>query len=219
MKIYPLIGLILFLFLPFFMEAQKDQQLNQEYYKDLVQFSGAVVTGDSLHPVPFTHIIDHNTSFGTISDYYGYFSFVARKGDSITFSAVGFKKGLFIIPDTIKSNRYTLFQVMNTDTIYLNETVIYPWPTKEQFKEAFLALELADDDMEIARKNLDRYDLYVRAEAMPMDGSMNYRNYIDQTVNKLYYAGQTQPISLLNPFAWAQFIKAWQDGKFKRKEQ
>lgn len=219
MKIYSLIGLILFLFIPFYLKAQKDQQHNQEYYKDLVQFSGAVVTGDSLHPVPFTHIIDHNTSFGTISDYYGYFSFVARKGDTITFSAMGFKKGQFIIPDTIKNNRYTMFQVMNTDTIYLNETVIYPWPTKEQFKEAFLALELADDDLEIARKNLDRYDLYVRAEAMPMDGSMNYRNYIDQTVNKLYYAGQTQPISLLNPFAWAQFIKAWQDGKFKRKEQ
>lgn len=219
MKIYHLTGFILFLFLPFFMNAQIEQQGQQEYYKDLVQFSGAVVTGDSLHPVPFTHIIDHNTSFGTISDYYGYFSFVARKGDSITFSAVGFKKGLFVIPDTIKNSRYTLFQVMNTDTIYLNETVIYPWPTKEQFKEAFLALELEDDDMEIARKNLDRYDLSVRAEAMPMDGNMNYRNYIDQTVSKLYYAGQTQPISLLNPFAWAQFIKAWQDGKFKRKEQ
>jgi hypothetical protein len=97
--------------------------------------------------------------------------------------------------------------------------VIYPWPTKEQFKEAFLSLQLDnDDDIEIARKNLDRYDLYVRAEAMPMDGSMNYRNYIDQTVSKLYYAGQTQPISVLNPFAWAQFIKAWQDGKFKRKK-
>jgi hypothetical protein len=219
MKIYPIIGFILFLLMPLLMKAQLVQEHNQEYYKDLVQFSGAVVTGDSLHPVPFTHIIDHNTSFGTISDYYGYFSFVARKGDSITFSAVGFKKGLFIIPDTIKENRYTLFQVMATDTIYLNETVIYPWPTKEQFKEAFLSLELDnDDDIEIARKNLDRYDLYVRGEAMPMDGSMNYRNYIDQTVSKLYYAGQTQPISVLNPFAWAQFIKAWQDGKFKRKK-
>ena len=52
-----------------------------------------------------------------------------------------------------------------------------------------------------------------------MDGGMNYQNFIDQTVSKLYYAGQTQPISVLNPFAWAQFIKAWQDGKFKRKKQ
>lgn len=218
MKIYPVISLTLFLLTPLLMEAQKDQQHNQDYYKDIVQFSGAVVTGDSLHPVAFTHIIDHNTGFGTISDYYGYFSFVARKGDTISFSAIGFKKGLFIIPDTIRNNRYAMFQVMATDTIYLNATVIYPWPTKEQFKEAFLNLDIPDDDLEIARKNLDRYELYVRAEAMPMDGSMNYRNYIDQTVSRLYYAGQTQPINLLNPFAWAQFIKAWKDGKFKRKD-
>jgi hypothetical protein len=219
MSINPVISFILLLLLPVFMEAQRNQEDQAEYYRNLVQFSGAVVTGDSLHPVAFTHIIDRNTGYGTISDYYGYFSFVARKGDTITFSSVGFKKGLFVIPDTIHNNRYTMFQVMTSDTIYLSETVIYPWPTKEQFKEAFLKLDIPDDDLEIARKNLDRYELYVRAEAMPMDGSMNYRNYIDQTVSKLYYAGQTQPISLLNPFAWAQFIQAWQDGKFKRKDK
>ena len=219
MNLQAVIWLILFLVLPMLINAQRTQEEQEAYYRNLVQFSGAVVTGDSLHPVAFTHIIDHNTGFGTISDYYGYFSFVARRGDTITFSAVGFKKGRFVIPDTIQNNRYTMFQVMTSDTVYLSETVIYPWPTKEQFKEAFLKLDIPDDDLEIARKNLDRYELYVRAAQTPMDGSMNYRNYIDQTVSKLYYAGQTQPISLLNPFAWAQFIKAWQDGKFKRKEQ
>lgn len=219
MKITLTIIISLLSLLPFFVTAQDEEKRNEEYYKDLVQFSGAVVTGDSLRPVAFTHIIDRKTGFGTISDYYGYFSFVARKGDSISFSAVGFKKGHFVIPDTIHNNRYTMFQVMTSDTIYLSETVIYPWPTREQFKEAFLKLDIPDDDLEIARKNLERYELYVRSQAMPMDGSMNYRNYIDQTVSKLYYAGQTQPISLLNPFAWAQFFKAWQDGKFKRKDK
>jgi hypothetical protein len=219
MEINPVIFFLMCLFLPVCIYAQRTQEDQEQYYKDLVQFSGAVVTGDSLHPVAFSHIIDHNTGFGTISDYYGYFSFVARKGDTITFSAVGFKKGLFIIPDTIHNNRYTMFQVMTSDTIYLAETVIYPWPTKEQFKQAFLTLDIPDDDLEIARKNLERYELYIRGQNMPMDGSMNYRNYIDQTVSKLYYAGQTQPISLLNPFAWAQFIKAWEDGKFKRKDK
>jgi hypothetical protein len=218
MKNYPLTIFILVL-LPFFVIAQDSEKDKEKYYKDLVQFSGAVVSGDSLRPVPFAHIIDHNTGFGTISDYYGYFSFVARKGDTVTFSAVGFKKDSFIIPDTIRSNRYTMFQVMTSDTIYLAETVIYPWPTKEQFKEAFLKLEIPDDDLEIARKNLDRYELYVRSQEIAMDGSMNYRNYIDQTMSKLYYAGQTQPISLLNPFAWAQFFQAWKDGKFKRKDK
>ena len=216
MQKYTLFIIWLPLLMPFLTSAQQDEKHREKYYEGLVQFSGAVVTGDSLRPIPFTHIIDLNTGFGTISDYYGYFSFVARKGDTIDFSAIGFKKTEFIIPDTITSNRYTMFQVMTADTIYLTETVIYPWPTREQFRQAFLNLSIPDDDLEIARKNLSRYDLYVRAQAMPMDGSMNYRHYIDQQVNKLYYAGQTQPISLLNPFAWAQFFKAWQDGKFKR---
>lgn len=216
MRFFALLLIILSI-MPGSILAQKEDMDREEYYEGLVQFSGAVVTSDSLRPVSFTHIIDRNTGFGTISDFYGYFSFVARKGDTIDFSAIGFKKSMFIIPDTMHSNRYTMFQVMTADTVYLSETVIYPWPTQEQFKEAFLSLEVPDDDIEIARRNLERYELYVRAEAMPMDGSMNYRNYIDQTVNKLYYAGQTQPISLLNPFAWAQFIEAWKDGKFKRK--
>jgi hypothetical protein len=216
MRFFALLLIILSI-MPGSILAQREDMDREEYYEGLVQFSGAVVTSDSLRPVSFTHIIDRNTGFGTISDFYGYFSFVARKGDTIVFSAIGFKKSMFIIPDTMHSNRYTMFQVMTADTVYLSETVIYPWPTQEQFKEAFLSLEVPDDDIEIARRNLERYELYVRAEAMPMDGSMNYRNYIDQTVDKLYYAGQTQPISLLNPFAWAQFIEAWKEGKFKRK--
>ncbi len=185
--------------------------------KDLVQFSGVIVTADSLNPVPFTTIMITNTGRGTIADYYGFFSFVAVKNDTIKFSAVGFKDAEFVIPDTITENRYSLIQVMSSDTIMLQETVIYPWPSKEQFREAFINLEIPDDDYEIARKNLEQAELVARAEEYDMDGSMNYKNYINQQTSKLYYAGQAQPISLLNPFAWAQFIKAWRNGDFKRK--
>ncbi len=187
--------------------------------QDLVQFSGVIVTADSIRPIPFAHIIVKNAYYGTISDYNGYFSFVAKKNDTIVFSAVGFKKESFVIPDTIRNNRYSMIQVMATDTIYLSETVIYPWPTREQFKEAFLNLEIPDDDLEIARKNLDKAEIRKRAELMDMDGSMNYKYYIDQKIYQLYYNGQTQPITILNPFAWAQFIKAWKEGKFKRKDK
>lgn len=189
----------------------------EEETRGLVQFSGVIVTNDSLTPIPFSHIINKSTGYGTVSDFSGYFSFVARKADTIRFSAIGFKDETFIIPDTLTQNRYTIFEVMTTDTIYLSETVIYPWPSKEDFKEAFLNLEIPDDDYEIARKNLEHSELMMRAEAMPMDGSMNYQHFIDQTVSKYYYAGQFQPITVLNPFAWAQFIKAWKEGKFKRK--
>jgi len=186
---------------------------------DVIQFSGVVVNGDNLDPVSYTSIIIKNTRRGTLSDYYGYFSFVALKNDTIDFSAVGFKRGSFIIPDTITQKRYSLIQLMSVDTILLEPTIIYPWPTVEDFKKAFVELDIPDDDLEIARKNLAKAEIRDRAEAYKMDGSMNYRNYIQNETSKLYYFGQTQPISILNPFAWAQFIKAWKEGKFKQKKK
>jgi len=186
---------------------------------DLIQFSGIIVSADSINPVPFTHILVKNTWRGTVADYYGYFSFVAAKSDTILFSAMGFKKGEFVIPDTVTSNRYSLIQVMTSDTILLSQTVIYPWPSREEFKEAFLNYDVPDDDYERARKNLDPEQLRDIAANIPMDGSMNYRYSMQLHQQKLYYIGQTQPITVLNPFAWAEFIKAWKEGKFKRKDK
>ncbi len=191
----------------------------QEYERpDLVQFSGMIVTADSLTPIPYAHIVVKHGYRGTVSDYNGFFSFVARQNDTIIFSAIGFKKQYFIVPDTISNNRYSLIQVMANDTIYLSETVIYPWPTKAQFKEAFLNLDIPDDDIAIARKNLSQTDLMRRSLVMQSDGRLNYDYYVTEQTQKLYYNGQTQPITILNPFAWAEFIKSWKDGKFKRKE-
>jgi len=206
-----------FLFLlPLSLLAQNDDQ--QKYYENLVQFTGVVVTGDSLKPVPFTHIIDKNRGFGTISDFYGYFSFAALKGDTIEFSSVGFKKSHFVIPDTIHAPRYTAFQIMTTDTIYLSETVIYPWPSKEQFKKAFINLQVPDDDLEVARKNLEASQIYLRALAMPMDGSMNYRYQMDQITSEYYSYGAIRPYyGIFDVVAWAKFFEAWKEGKFKRK--
>ena len=189
----------------------------QEKDRKPLQFSGVVVTGDDLKPIPYTSILVKNLRRGTISDFYGFFSFVAQEGDVIEFTAMGFKKATFVIPDSLSQNKYSLIQVMNADTILLNETVIYPWPTLEQFKKAFVELKIPDDDLERARKNLALAELKENFDNMPMDGSMNFKNYLNNQQSKLYYTGQMQPNNLLNPIAWAQFIKAWREGKFKKK--
>ena len=129
---------------------------------DVIQFSGIVINADSLNPVPYTSIIINNTRRGTLSDYYGYFSFVALKNDTIVFSSMGFKKNTFIIPDTITQKRYSLIHVMNADTIMLTPTLIYPWPTVEEFKKAFVELDIPDDDLEIAKKNLAKAEMKER---------------------------------------------------------
>jgi hypothetical protein len=192
-------------------------------YDDLVQFSGVVVTADSLRPVPFANISVAKTGRGTTTDYWGFFSLVVHKNDIVTFSAVGYKSGLFRIPDTLTQNRYSLIQVMSSDTIMLTETVIYPWPSKEQFRHAFLTLKIPDDDIEIARRNLaymEMREIYGRnydPERYGFTPGQSYHNYMSAQADKLYYRGQTMPNNLLNPIAWAKFIQAWKRGDFKKK--
>jgi CarboxypepD_reg-like domain len=183
---------------------------------DLIQFSGVVLEGDSLRAVPFTSIIVKNTSRGTISDYYGYFSFVAKKNDTIEFSAIGFNSAQFVIPDTLTTITYSLIQVLRTDTIFLKSVEVYPWPSKEQFKSAFLNLNLADDNLARATKNLDRAALKEQMVGMAIDASLNYKYSMQENQSKLYYAGQYPSNNLLNPIAWAKFIKAWKSGAFKK---
>ncbi len=187
--------------------------------ESLIQFSGIIITGDSLNPVPYASIIVKNTQRGTTSDYYGYFSFVAKPSDTIVFSSIGFKKSEFVIPDTLNDNRYSLIQMLQNDTVMLDEAIVYPWPTQDQFKQAFLNLEIPDDALEIARKNLSEDQLAARAEAMPMNANMNFRYQMQQRTNQMYYAGQYVPNNLLNPLAWAKFVEAWKRGDFKRKDK
>ena len=210
-----LILFILALFPCFILMAQEKEVTDGDNY---IQFSGVILTADSLAPIPLAHIVVINSMRGTVCDFNGYFSFVAKKMDTIEFSAVGFKADRFIVPDSIENNRYSLIQVMSTDTIYLSETVIYPWPTKEEFKKAFLTLKIPDDDLEVARKNLDNRQLMAKAANLPAEGSVSFKYTMQQQLDKLYYNGQTQPITVLNPFAWAKFIKSWKEGDFKRKE-
>jgi hypothetical protein len=187
-------------------------------HNDLVQFSGVVVTADSLKAIPYTSLMIKNTSRGTVSDYFGFFSFVAKMKDTVEFAAIGYKKATFIIPDTLTDQRCSMIQILKPDTILLKEVTIFPWPTKEQFKEAFLHLRIPDDDYTKADKNLDPGQLAYISAGMAMDGSANFKNYMNDHTTQLYYSGQLRPNTLLDPIKWAQFIKMWQNGAFKKKD-
>lgn len=222
MKLYIPLFFTLFLLSFFSVEATAQNSA----YRDpalkprrLIQFSGVVVEGDSLRPVPYASIMIRNSYRGTVSDYFGYFSFVAQETDTLEFSAIGYSDAVFVIPDTLSTNKYSLIQVLATDTIRLKEAVVYPWPSKEEFKQAFLNLELPEDDLVRAGKNMERTDMKERMSGMAMDASMNYKYSMQQYQSKLYYAGQLPPNNLLNPIAWSKFIKAWKNGDFKNKKK
>jgi len=198
----------------FFLGA--NAQLSED--SQLVQFSGVIVTADSLRSIPYSYIMIKNSNRGTVSDYYGFFSFVARMKDTIEFGAVGFKKAIFVIPDTLTDQRCSMIQILKKDTIMLREVMIFPWPTKEQFKEAFVNLRIPDDDLTRAEKNMDPDKIGFLTATMPMDASMNFKNYMNDHTSQIYYSGQLRPNTLLDPIRWAKFIQMWQSGAFKEKE-
>lgn len=184
-----------------------------DYTRGLIQFSGVVVDGEELTPVRFASVMISNTYRGTISDNTGYFSFVASVGDTIHFSSVGYKKADFVIPDTLSTNRYSLIQVLEKDTILLKEQRVYPWPSKEQFKEAFLSLNDPDNDFERAQRNLAMAEQRQENMNVPQRsyGSLAYKYQMQQYQSRLYYAGQYPVNNLLNPIAWSQFIQSWKN--------
>lgn len=186
----------------------------------VVQLSGIVVTGDSLSPVPFAGVFTNSRPYqGIATDYFGFFSIAAEEGDTVNFTCVGYNDSEYVIPDDLKSDRISVVQFLRRDTVQLPTTFIYPWPTPERFREEFLALDLPDSDQERAKKNLESRDLYERMQEMGMDSRESFRFATQRQHEQLLYANQAPPISVLNPIAWAKFIRAWKDGDFKRKDK
>ncbi len=184
----------------------------------VIQFTGLVLTSDSLKPLPYASIWVKNTSRGTTTDYYGFFSIPVYENDILRFSSVGYRDAHYTVPDTLTRARYSAVQMMTQDTIHLDETVVYPWPTREQFRHAFIHTEVPSDDYDRAMRNLAQAEMRERFEKMPMDGSMNFRHHMQQHSDRLYYAGQAPPIRLFDPFAWAEFFKAWREGRFRQSD-
>lgn len=208
-----LIILFSLLFVPFLLKAQL------KAFKDsIIQISGITMTADSLRAIPAVSIIVKGQNRGTISNSQGVFSIVAFKGDTLSFSAVGFRKKEYKIPATLTGNSYSVIQLLTEDTIYLSETIIKPYPTRKEFEKAFVSMDIPNDMYEVARKNNDQAKIRALARSIPIDAGGAYGVFMQKQQQSLYYAGQTPPQNIFNPIAWAQFIEAWKRGDFKRKD-
>ena len=208
-----------FLFLMLCTYTAISQTSERSAFRQVVQIAGVVLDDENLQPIPYVNISVRGTYRGASADANGFFTLVTLAGDLLEFSSIGFRSVIVKIPDSIESDRYTVYQSLQKDTLELPLTVIYPWPTREKFREAFLNLNVPDDDFEIARKNVILSDLRDRARYSRMDAGMNYKHFIQQRTDRLYYAGQQQPNNLLNPFAWAQFLRIWNAQKDERRRQ
>ena len=202
--------LFLFVFIPLVSFSQNDTS------KAVVKIAGVTVTSDSLKPVPFVNILIKGNYTGTMGDYSGFYSIIAKAGDTLVFSSMGYRNEEYIIPDTLKNEQYSLIQILKKDTVLLPTTTIKVWPSYEQFKLAFLNVDIKDSDLARAKKNLDRDILREQALNLHLGEIGNQKYILAQETARLYSIGQLPANNYLNPLAWKRLIKAWKDGEFKK---
>ncbi len=193
----------------------------EEKDKNLVQFSGLIVTEErgQMIPVPYANIFVPHRKTGTTANYQGFFSIVVEKGESINFTALGFRKSTFVIPQSLTEDRYSLVKIMSRDTILLDEAIIFPWPSREHFKTEFLAMNITDALQRRAMENLAAETLDKVREVTPYDGKETGSMYLRQQARNYYYYGQTPPMNIFSPTAWQQFFKSWKNGDYKKKKE
>lgn len=190
-----------------------------------VQLSGLIVTDDSAAQyVPYAHITLLNRMRGTMSSDDGFFSMAALPGDTLRVQAIGFKKEQLVVPKDLKQDSYLVRVVLSRDTTMLQEVTLYPWPTPERFKEAFLATRVPTTLNDIARRNLAIIELKERARAMGYNSDELQDFMLRQQAMQIHNYGRYQGFSnggtailgaLTDPFAWAAFISSLKQNKKK----
>lgn len=183
----------------------------------VVQLYGVIMTADSLVGIPAVSVAIKGQNRGTITNNDGVFSIVVLKGDQVEFTHVSYKPKTITVPRDIEGNQYSVIQLMVADTVYLPATIIRARPTPEQFARDFVNAKVPDDDIEIARKNTDAATRRALMKTIPGDGGEATRLQFNKIANRAVYQGQTPPMNIFNPAAWADFIQAWKRGDFKNK--
>ena len=190
----------------------------QQQERPLVQFTGVVYNSDST-TVAIPYVTITNASYHNqvnLSNYKGYFSFVAHERDTLLFTSIGYAPVKVIIPSNLPNKSYTLQVNIKPKIINLPTFRVFPWATTEEFRKDFLAMKLADDDLEIARKNIERTTSPWAFRNVPRDADEIQSSWAQNENTTILNQHSLMPNPLLNPIAWGTLIKQISDGDKSR---
>lgn len=185
--------------------------------KKFVTFSGFVIDGSNDEPLPGAYVINDRAGRGVFTNAKGYFIIDVFPGDSILFSFLGFRKQFHIIPKNIGLD-YSAVVELSIDAKMLREVKVYPFRTEEEFKTAFLEMELPNQrERELLEKNYSNENIKRMAANQAMGSGGNYRYAMDQQMMHLQGQKQITQNPLTNPFAWRNFIQSVKSGSLTDK--
>jgi hypothetical protein len=147
-------------------------------FSNYLVFRGSLVSQERNKPLSNLIVYNKSLKVGVFTDTSGSFSVYYNVGDTLVCSGLAYQSKIYITTDS--SSRKIITIPLTKKNILLKEKIIYPWPSKEQFKTEFLELKIVDPQLEALKKHLDSKLLYNKWRAYPIlhDAESNYKNYM-----------------------------------------
>lgn len=180
--------------------------------QDRRHITGMVLEMKTNKAIPFTSVYLKNRESGTFADNLGYFSLMAKPGDTIVFSNVGYENIEVVLPPEMSFETYHFIQYLIPETVLLEELTVLAFPSKEQFTQAFL-------DTQVPREEIDRsFDNIAEMKGIMKKQAVEEQYYLEKLQQTQVYmlTGEVPPNNYLNPIRWSNFIRDWKAGKFKK---
>lgn len=201
--------ILLYSALIFLMLGAIAQQQEPVSEKKVIQFTGVIFGPDSVSIIPGVHVYVPKAGRGTTTNPYGFFSMPVLEGDSVVFSAVGFRRESFVVPKHDKDQSLKTIVTLTEDVAFLEEVEVFPYPSEAMFKEAVLAVQLPNqEDINNIEAWLAQQYMRDAYKNLPASPGANHRYFMDQQAQAIQSRYMRPQNNLLNPFAWAQFIRS-----------
>lgn len=205
---------LIILFLLTWFSASAQTTGNDRY----VQVSG-IITDASYRPLAGVAVVSKKLRRGSVSGQTGIYSITSTPGDTVFFRALGFKRYHTVIPVDFTGRNAKVDIALEMDTIRIEEISIMPWKTYNEFLRDMTKERPADPLIDNMNENIASIYVAVQNQTgISITPEAGYRYAMEQNFSALATKGQYPVNNLLNPFAWAKFIKGIKSGMLKNQK-
>lgn len=181
--------------------------------------AGGFVYDETGKTIPNVNIWSVRLRTGTTSKNNGIYSITVAPGDTIHFTAIGFKKVISIVPPEITSSRYINDIYMEFDTIQLKDVTVLPWGTYNDFLRAMVDAELQPpEEVENMNRNIDLIHRQILS-GTTVSPEAAYSSLTRQYADAAYTRNQMPQNNLFNPFAWSRLIDGIRNGLLRNESR
>lgn len=170
------------------------------FVADTITFSGIIINAETDRPM--SDVTCHHGNRGTLSNSDGLFTIRVRRQDSVSFTYVGFKPYVVVVPDSLTDKEYMLGIFMTPDTLMLSEAIIVRRFGEERRQKLMHA-----------RNNMAGVMKQAYAPVKEMDADMNQRMMVNQYARSVEMRGHVD----VGLAVGTQSISAYKQLRFQKK--